>query len=341
MRIFLTASKDTTLYQTYPTNNAGLDEVLELGKLADISTVEPSYATASARIAIDFELPLASEVPNDAQYFLNFKLANADNVRRNQRIDILLISRSWEEGSGYFYQNVRNVNDGATWQQATSTVSWSLAGGDVTAVSSSTTLSQFPLQDLRIDVTTLIQPIVNSSSVFYGILAQFPAEDEFDDANEGNIKVFSTQTHTIHLPTLEVVWDSQTFITGSSLLPIPSLDVKVTPTNVQEKYYKGENSRIDFSVRDPYPAKSFDATLRYRSKYYLPTSSYYSIVDANTNIPIVPFDEFSTLDCDASGTYMRLDTEPLFSGRFYTIKLRIDSGSYTKMIDTHTLFRII
>ena len=341
MRIFLTASKDTTLYQAYPTNNAGLDEILEIGKVVDTSMVEPSFVTASARAILDFSLPSPSEVSSVAKYFLNLRLAHASDIKRNQPLEILLVSSSWGEGSGYFYQTAINANDGATWQQLNSSVSWSMVGGDTKAPTMSVQLTQYPLQDLRIDVTTLLQSIVNSGSTFYGIMAKFPLVDEYASTNEGNIKVFSAQTHTIHLPTLEIAWDSQIFVTGSVLTGLPTLDVKITPINVQEQYFKGETARIDFSVRDPYPLKSFDATLRYRSKYYLPTSSYYSIIDSSTNIPVVPFDAYAKLNCDAMGTYMILDTKPLFSGRFYTIQIRVDSGSYTKIIDTNTLFRVL
>ena len=54
MRTILTASKDTTLYQAYLNNNAGLDEVLEIGKVIDVSvpTSSTAYATGSARSLI-------------------------------------------------------------------------------------------------------------------------------------------------------------------------------------------------------------------------------------------------------------------------------------------------
>ena len=49
MRKILTPSKDTTIYQAFPTNNAGLDEILEIGKLVNTDLVEPPYTTASVR----------------------------------------------------------------------------------------------------------------------------------------------------------------------------------------------------------------------------------------------------------------------------------------------------
>lgn len=345
MKKFLVPIKDTTIYQAFPTNNAGLDEILEIGKLVDVALVEPSYASASARSLLYFDLPTTESVDANANYYLNLRLANATNISRNQEILVYPVSRSWDEGSGFFYQNVKNVNDGATWNQCTKTVSWSLAGGDFITgtVSASINLTPYPLQDLRINVTDILQPIVSESlhNDFYGLIVTFPTADEADTDNTGNLKVFSSQTHTVHGPTLEIAWDSQVFNTGT-LLPIPStLDVKIIPTNLQDKYVRGDVARIEFTVRDPYPLRSFNSTLRYKNKYYLPTTSYYSITDVQANTVIVPFDEFSKINCDANGSYIVLDTSPLYRGRFYSIKLKITSGSLTKTVDPDIQFSIL
>jgi hypothetical protein len=347
MRKFLTASKDTTIYQAYPTVNAGFDEILDIGKVINkaVDVVSSTaYATGSARALMYFELPTTASVSSDAKYYLNLRLANAENVKRNQTILVYKVSQSWDEGSGYLEQQPTNVNDGATWRQLGTGVSWSMAGGDflTTSTSQSISLTSYPMQDLRIDVTDILQPLVSQSlqHTFYGLVLQFPTSDEADRNNEGVIKVFSTQTHTIHYPTLEIAWDTQTFITGS-LVGIPSLNVKIAPSNLREEYTKGDVDKLTFVVRDQYPVRSFDATLRYKNKYYLPSSSYYSIVDVQSNTTIVPFDEYSKVDTDATGSYVILDTTPLPIGRFYTLKLKVVNGTYSRVIDTDTLFKVV
>jgi len=340
MRTILTA-----IYQAYVNNNAGLDEILEIGKVIDLSepTSSTAYATGSARSLLYFELPTTASVPATASYFLNLKLANASEVKKNQQILIYQVSRSWDEGSGYFYQDIKNVEDGASWVRCTSAVSWSSAGGDFLtgSTSQSITLSSYPLQDIRVDVTNILRPFVSQSlqNTFYGLALRFPIADEQDFTNKGNIKVFSTQTHTIHQPTLEIVWDTQTVITGS-LLPIPTLNVKVVASNLRETYTKGDVDKVTLVVRDQYPLKSFDSVLRYKNKYYLPTSSYFSIVDAQSNTTVIPFDNYSKVNTDTSGSYVILDTSPLYSGRFYTLKLKVVNGDYSRVIDTNTLFKV-
>jgi len=140
---------------------------------------------------------------------------------------------------------------------------------------------------------------------------------------------------------LEIAWDSQTFSTGS-LQSVPSLtNIKIATSDLQETYAKGDVTRIRLVTRDPYPLKSFDSTLRYKNKYYLPSSSYYSITDVQSNTVIIPFDSYSKVDCDSNGSYITLDTEPLYTGRFYSVKLKIVSGSQTKTIDPKIQFNIL
>lgn len=338
MRKFLIPTKDTTLYQAFPTNNSGLDEILEIGKTIDESKTDVRYDSSSARALLYFDTASLGSIPAGAEYFLNLRLANATEVTRGQEIQIRPITTDWTEGSGYFYQDVKNVNDGATWTAAKKNISWSMEGGDFASVNTqSIYLTEYPLQDIRVNVT----PVLVAAGSTYGIALKFPTADETDAENTGNIKVFSSQTHTIHQPTLEVAWDDQVFITGS-LRPIPAtLDVKVVPQNIKEIYVRGEMGRINFVVRDPYPLRSFDATLRYNPKYYLPQTTYYSITDVQANTVVVPFDAYSKVNCDAAGVYVNLDTSGLYRGRFYAIRLKVASGSYTRFIDADWTFRIL
>ena len=344
MRKFLIPSKDTTLYQAYPTNNAGLDEILEIGKVPNDAWQTPQYSGSSARSLLFFDLPTTASVPATASYFLNLRLAYASEVKRNQKILVYQVSQSWDEGSGYFYQNIKNVNDGATWRQTNTSTSWSMAGGDFLtgSTSASVTLSTYPIQDIRVDVTNIIRPFVSQSlqNSFYGLALQFPTTDEQDNDNEGIVRVFSSQTHTIHQPTLEVAWDNQVFSPGT-LPGTPDTSVKVATKDIKEEYTKGDVTRIGLTVRDEYPLRSFDSTLRYKNKYALPSSSYYSIIDVQSNTVVVPFDAYSKISCDSNGSYFDLDTAPLYRGRYYTVKMKIDSGSFTRTINTDSLFKVL
>lgn len=335
MRIILTASADTTIYQRYPLNNVGLDEIIEVGKVTKPEDLGIVYSASAARALLNFNITNSGSYPNNASYYLNLKIANASKLPYSQELIVNRISGSWVEGSGYFVQQNVNPRDGATWSgsNAAAAVSWSNYGGDYyTTPSQSITLNEYPLQDLRVDVSSILQPVVSQSLQWSGLLVRFPNASETDYVNEGNIKFFSKQTHTIYQPTLEVAWDDSTFITGS-LKKIPNTyDVEVVPKNPKEVYVRGSKEKIRLVVRDKYPRKNFDATLRYKNVYYLPSSSYFGIVDVQANTPVLPIDQFAKLSCDATGSYFILDTSTLYKNRYYTVNLEIDNGNTDKNI---------
>ena len=336
MRKFLIPTKDTSLYQSFPTNNAGLDEILEIGKLVDPALSNKQYDSASVRAILYFDTASAGTIPSGSQYFLNLRLANASDISRGQEIQISPVVSNWTEGSGYLYQDVQNVKDGASWTAAQKFVSWSTDGGDFASTNTqSVFLTEYPLQDIRVNITN----VINYSGSSYGIMLKFPTSDEIDGTNEGNLKVFSSQTHTIHQPTLEIAWVDQVYVTGS-LLPAPT-DIAIVPQNIKETYVRGDVSRVDFVVRDPYPLRSYNSVLRYKPKYYLPSTTYYSITDIQANTVVVPFDEYSTVQCDTNGVYMLLDTSMLYRGRFYSVTLKVVSGSFTSHVKLEQSFRVL
>lgn len=354
MRLFITSSADTTLYERFPTTNSGLDEILEVGKVAAPEDFGVIYSASAARTIINFTLPVSGTLPETASFYLNLKIANAQKLQYQQELKIYEISSTWAEGSGYSVEknNVRiplyysgsyvgdfdptkivATNDGATWNQVNTAVSWSTAGGDYYLnPTQSVILSEYPLEDLRIDVTDIMQSVVIDNRDFKGFLIKLAPAYETSSLNESNIKFFSRQTHTVHEPVLEAVWNTSTFSTGS-LKAIPNTyDIEVVPKNPKETYIRGSKERIRFIVRDKYPRKNFDATLRYKNVYYLPTSSYFGIVDRQAGTTISPIDAFAKLDCDATGSYFVLDTSNLYKNRSYAVNLEIDNGSSDKNI---------
>jgi len=345
MRTFLKTTQDTTIYQRLPTFNAGLDEILEVGKLIQSTDGAATFAQASTRTLVNFEL-LSGSYPEDAKYFLNLYIANAQNVNRYQELLIHPVTSSWIEGSGYRYQDARifsskldpsdpdkfldsfaNANDGATWLNSRKNIEWNVPGGDFNdVVSSSYEFKDVPIADVRIEVTDILSDINNGIvSSWEGLLLKFPNADEVDQTNTGNIKFFSGNTHTIFEPRLEIVWDDQQFITGS-LKPIPNSRIKITPKNLKESYTRGEMDKIYLITRDPFPDKRFDATQRFKNTYYLPSGSFFRITDEVSGIKIHDFDQFSAISCDPTGSYIKLDTTGLDIDRFYKIELKITTN---------------
>lgn len=342
MRKFISVTEDTSIYQRYPANNAGLDEIIEVGKVIKSTDVGTMYSSGSVRALLNLNIPSQNQYPTNSVYYLHLRLANAKNVNRYQKIEVFPVSRSWTEGSGYFYQDIVNASDGATWQECNKDINWTVSGSDyVTTVSASYTISAVPITDVKINVTSIIAPVVSGSNTipWNGLLIKYPTSDETDHTNTGNIKFFSSNTHTIFSPKIEVLYVDQAFSTGS-LKPIPNGNVKVVPKNLKESYTVGEIDKVYLVVRDPFPDKRFDAVQRYKTTYYLPSSSYFRITDELSGTIVYDFDQYSAINCDSSGSYIMLDTSALDINRYYTIDLKINNNGLVFFPEFNYSFKV-
>ena len=347
---------------------------------------------------IKFTLTDLVGAPTTSDAYLNLKVANATKLNQNELVYVYPVSRSWEEGSGYFEQSPIKSDDGSTWTTYASASNWTTAGGDynLTPVVSAS-VADIVNDELRINVTDVVQSMysgsvadftdatcdtnhtsnqttvahdANASIVVglsvsgtgipanttissitdsthfvisnaatatnnnvtltfgkaltsnYGLLMTYSGSSATNIKNVGNIKFFSRQTHTVHEPTLELVWLNHSIVTGS-LKTLSSLDIEIAPRNMKAEYKAGSVLKMYFTVRDKYPAKAYANTRRFENRYYLPPSaSIYTIVDAGSGTTVVPFDDYSHLDCDATGSYLMLDTKPLYKNRFYDLSLK-------------------
>jgi hypothetical protein len=332
-RVFITASSDVSIYERYANLNTGRDEILEVGKKQD----KLEIVNGRVRSLIKFTLTDLFGAPTSSDVHLSLKVANATKLNQNELVYVYPVSRSWEEGSGYFEQSPIKSDDGATWTTYASGSNWSGSleipghglGGDfkLTPVVSAS-VTDIRNDEFRINVTDVVQPMISGSSKSsnYGLLLTFSGSAEADINNTGNLKFFSRQTHTVHAPVLELVWSNQSFATGS-LKTLSSLDIEIAPRNMKAQYSVGAVSKMYFTVRDKYPAKVYSNTRRFSNKYYLPSGSIYTIVDAGSGTTIVPFDTYSHVDCDATGSYVMLDTKPLHKNRFYELSLKVTLSS--------------
>ena len=77
-----------------------------------------------------------------------------------------------------------------------------------------------------------------------------------------------------------------------------------------------------------------------------PSSSYYSILDAETNDVIVPFGSGSRVSCDTTGNFFRVQMDGLQAERNYRFCLKVVSGSGTtdeeiNFYDDNYEFRVV
>lgn len=352
MRRFYQPIKDASIYEAYAVRNTGLDEILEVGKSDD--------GIGRIRSLLQFDIPTISAsfangtFPASASFDLELFVARADYLRYGQQVELNFVSRSWVEGTGYFYQNTNvplsasrtpqggyTENDGITWQMRQSGSTWTATGSDYyTSPTSSATMSQ-PVVDLVVDVTSFIRSWVSGTFENDGFVLKFPTFDENDRTNAGNVRFFSRNTHTIYSPQLVAKWTDQQYITGSiSASGNPSL-LSVQPRNLKPTYKLNEVVRLDFSVRDLYPQRTFDTTFSaWAGNQRLPATTYFSIVDQQSNTAIIPFDNYSLLSCDGSGSYASFRIEGMYPGRYYKVLIQVIDQGYTQIIDNAHLFTV-
>jgi len=361
MHYFTFAEKDATLYEKSGSLNSGLDEILEIRK--DVSDAGDVITVSRAVIKFDLstisKLKTAGTIKDTAKYYLNLFDARPTALATSQSLYAYPVSQSWTMGDGrsyddpvttegcsWFYRN--GENDGLLWtEESSSGGSWYSNNDGAYEMSHS---FGFKSKDMRMDVTGIVNAwldetipnegfILKRSGSYYDPTTTSGSfgnndsgSDEGNSTRFGNFSFFSTDTHTIYPPTLEAVWDDSKWTTGS-------LDA-LTKSNIEDMviYMKGlrpeynEKSIAKFRVvgRERFPDKTYSTTADNLTIKYLPSgSSFYSILDAETNDVIVPYGSGSKLSCDSDGNYFLLRMDGYQPERYYKIEYRIQSGSAT------------
>ena len=356
MHKFYTSSYDASIYLQQPEQNAGRDEILEVGKLY--------YGTNNnnnkdiTRTLIKFDVSNL-ETGSNWKAYLNLKAAKSEEIPLQYTLHANAISQSWTMGTGTKFDNVTSdgvswkFRDGInTWQDNTiggsaifnpgTTGSANAEGGTWYLSGSSSQSFNNDIDDVRMDVTNIIHLWVSSSIPNNGFIVHHSLNDEENYLDYGLLKFFSKETNTIYQPKLEIVWDDSTFITGS-LQPVSGTsddDYKAIITNLKNEYEPNQKIKIRVKGRDMYPNKSFGTTFAYEQIKYL-TNVYYQLEDYITEEIVVPFGNYSKLSCDSTSNYFILDLSGLPTKRFYKLKLKIVENSTSNVIDEKYIFQIV
>ena len=359
MHKFFTSKYDASIYLQQPEQNAGRDEVLEVGKLYYGSTKD------IARTLIKFDTgSIKSEITSIGtgswQTYLVLRSANSQEIPLEYSIYANAVSQSWTMGTGTKFDNI--TSDGVSWKYRDGINTWqdNTAGGSAVFTAGTTgsanaeggtwfitgsatqSFNNEP-DDIRMDVTGIIHQWISGSLPNNGFIVRHSIDVENDTLDYGVLKFFSKETNTIYEPKLELVWDDSIFSTGS-LSPVTGSaedDYKVIVTNLKKQYNTNTKIKIRIKGRDMYPLKSFGTTFQYDQVKYLPIESYYQIEDYITNEIIIPFGEYSKLSCDGTSNYFNLDTSTYPINRAYILKLKIVEDGITTIIDDKLIFEIV
>jgi hypothetical protein len=110
---------------------------------------------------------------------------------------------------------------------------------------------------------------------------------------------------------------------------------------MSKEYKFGSIVRMDVAARKRYPVKTFTNKLSdYLTPYYLPSSSYYQIKDAESENVIIPYDDYTRLSFDGSGNYFTLDTSGLPMERYFKVEIRCEQSGSILTFPIPTAFKI-
>lgn len=362
MHYFVFANKDATIYTDSQTQNTGKDELLEIQKSFISSSYEGIISSSIySRALVQFDLDFVSRsIANgtivNPRFYLNLYLCQIFSQGENTNLYVYPLSQSWVQGVGKRYDDKIRTN-GVSWIYRDGEVSssWSTYGSDY-ITTNIITASLFPdentfqqtghytyeASDLRADVTDIVNEwLITGSYNNNGFLIKLSDEQESDGKDYGLIQFYSTDTHTIYNPKLEIAWNDSTINTGS-LTQSQAEDIFIYSKDIQATYNNRDKVRFRFGVRPKYPTRSFVISNPYSRDWFLPTSSYYSIIDGQTEETIISFDTSSTiLSCDANGNYFDFWMNCLHPERNYRIKIKTISGSFENVFEIPTSFKVV
>lgn len=331
---FLTASKDATIYLQQPSQNTGLDEILEVsktyyGNLKDIARTLIKFDTniLSSSIA-DGEITMSSA-------HLILKECESSEIPLSYSIYVYPVSQSWEMGIGTRFDEIST--DGVTWNHKESSTNW--LGADSLSLDStgsyngkggtwytSSVCSQsfeYDTSDLDINVKPILNQWLSGSIPNNGFIIKFTSSLENDTIDYGQLKFFSKETNTIYQPKLRIGWDDSVFVTGS-LTELISDDIHLTFKKLKSKYKLGSKPEIRVFAREKYPLKTYTNLYSYNDIKYLPSTTYYQIKDVVTDEIIIPFSDYSKVSCDSNGNFFKLNFNQWETNREYYIEIKVE-----------------
>jgi hypothetical protein len=358
--------KSATLYSYYPNLNSGQDEILELSTYKSITgTNEVSrplikFPTDQINDIIDNKISGASY-----DTYLKMYLSNASELPVNYTVFCYALTQDWNVGTGrlgnspittngvsWIYTNELNGNVWTdTTFQSSQTGSYSpdgaVGGGtwwDYPSLQVSQSFNNISSKDIEIKVTDIVDIWYDNGIYFpnYGFILKHSSSLEFTDAPKFELKYFSGTTHTIYPPSLEFRWDDSIYNTGSLNVVTSSL-FALTLGNNKGEFQQDSIQRFRVNVRDIYPSVAFRTSISYANAKALPSSSYWSIKDLDTEEIVVDYDtSYTKISCDPNGNYFDVYMNGLEPERYYKLLIKtIVENKEVVISDKDYIFKVI
>ena len=350
MYYFLTASKDASIFLQQPTQNTGLDEILEVSKVYYGSLKD------TARSLIKFDTDSLSSKLSDGSVTMSvaemvLRETEPTEIPLSYSLEINPISQSWEMGNGTRFDDIStsgctwNYRDsGSNWlptnvpNSGSATGSFDGKGGMWYTASQATRSYDYESSDLIVDVSSSFSFWLDEGYSNEGFIIKHESSKEDNDIDYGQLKFFGKETHTIYQPKVRIGWDDSRYETGS-LQALPE-EYKISLKRLKKSYKAGGRYDIEVFARELYPQKTFNNTFGYSTGSLLPTSSFYQIKDNESDDIIIPFGEYSKLSTYGNKSRISLDLTNFEVNRSYKVELKVEISGSSEYFDDDYIFEV-
>ena len=335
-----------------------IEEQVSAGKIPENARYYLILKTAEVReIPQEYTLyayPVSSSWTNGTGRFVNNPIVNdgvswryrtSANVGTEWDIPPTTASLEWDDVSETWIQDDGIWGNNVPTATVTSSYFSKEGGGtwwDYNNVECTQSFS-FETQDVYMDVTSIFSKWITGSGRFNndGLILKFSNELESSFETINSLKFFATDSNTIYVPRIHVIWDDQSFVTGSlTEVGENSLNLNV---KMKKFYSQDEKAKIRIYANERFPQRSYTTQSYHMINYHLPSSSYYEIRDAHTDEAILPFNSTgSKISCDESGNYFNLWMNAFQPERFYRVVIKVerDGGDVVEMFDSNYYFKV-
>jgi hypothetical protein len=233
------ADADNTISNAYKENLSTRATGSNMGQ-ADVSEVFSIYGRESdtsselSRVLTKFDVSTISSdrtagtIPAEGNVNFYLRLFNAETSKTVPKNFIMVaqaVSKSWDEGDGLDLENYKDLGK-SNWLSASSTTAWDTAGGDYHTLPVFTQSFATGLEDLEIDITSLVEEWIDGTKENYGVGIRLTSSVESDTISYYTKRFFARGTqYFFKKPVIEARWNSSTgddrgdFYMSSSLAP--------------------------------------------------------------------------------------------------------------------------
>ena len=329
--------------------------------LIDFDLTEISRSVSAG--AIGTQLYMSSP-----EYFLNLYTVAASSIDYAYGIEAFPISESWNMGRGRRIDRksqggaIITETEGASWNYRDGEkyfgTQWnsgsSLAatygtgsfttepGGGTWYGPSSLDYGQasqsfnYELTDVRLNVTDIVNSWFSGEIPQNGFIVLRSGSQESGEVNEerngkplGSLTFFSTDTHTVYQPKLEVISYDSMYDTNLNVLNTTLTESIVDIKNMKSKYPAKSRETFRLVVREKFPAKSYDTVSSALTQNVLPEKTYYSVRDYATDEVVIPYNNPGTqLSADDNGNHFKLWMDQFYPERRYRFVFKTVGGNY-------------